>query len=115
MDTINGTHEGAAAYRGSPSLFLALAQIQKLQLHFDIRSAAVAELRCSRQETKPSPNQLAAFRELVDYLRSDVVGKKIRFAVHREIDPGRTVCPGRYFPTAKMHRRYGRFISPNTV
>jgi len=67
------------------------------------------------EETKPTPNQLAAFRELVDYLRSDVVGKKIRFAVHREIDPGRTVCPGRHFPIAKMHRLYGRFISPNAI
>ena len=61
------------------------------------------------EDTKPTSKQLAAFQELVDYLRSDVVGRKIRFAVHREIDPGRTVCPGRYFPVARMHRRYGKF------
>jgi hypothetical protein len=67
------------------------------------------------EETKPTPHQLAAFRELVDYLRSDVVGKRIRFAVHREIDPGRTICPGRYFPIAKMHRIYGRFIPPDAA
>lgn len=61
------------------------------------------------EQTKPTAKQLAAFRELVNYLRSDVVGKKVRFAVHREIDPGRTVCPGRNFPVAQMHRLYGRF------
>lgn len=59
------------------------------------------------EETKPTMRQLAAFRELVDYLRQDVVGRSIRFAVHREIDPGRTVCPGRNFPTLLMHQRYG--------
>jgi hypothetical protein len=59
------------------------------------------------EDTIPTSNQLKAFRELVDYLRSDVVGKKVRFAVHKEIDPGRTVCPGRYFPVAHMHRMYG--------
>src|SRR6185436_2610222 len=37
------------------------------------------------EDTKPTSKQLAAFQELVDYLRSDVVGRKIRFAVHREI------------------------------
>jgi len=67
------------------------------------------------EETKPTPKQLAAFRELVDYLRADVVGKKIRFAVHREIDPCRTVCPGRYFPISKMHGLYGRFVSLKAV
>lgn len=61
------------------------------------------------EQTKPTTKQLAAFRELVNYLRSDVVGKKVRFAVHREIDPGRTVCPGRNFPVAQMHRLYGKF------
>jgi hypothetical protein len=61
------------------------------------------------EETIPTSKQLKAFRELVNYLRSDVVGKKVRFAVHREIDPGRTVCPGRYFPVAQMHRLYGQF------
>ncbi|MCK6501339.1 MAG: peptidoglycan recognition protein family protein [Nitrospira sp.] len=59
------------------------------------------------QQTSPTPRQLLAFRELMDFLRSDVVGSKVRFAVHREIDPGRTVCPGRLFPTEQMHRRYG--------
>ena len=62
------------------------------------------------EETIPTSKQLMAFRELVNYLRADVVGKKVRFAVHREIDPGRTVCPGRYFPVVYMHRLYGPFI-----
>jgi hypothetical protein len=60
------------------------------------------------EQTRPTVKQVLAFQELVDYLRSDVVGTKIRFAVHKEIDPGRTACPGRFFPTAQMHRLYGR-------
>jgi len=64
------------------------------------------------EETRPTRKQLMAFRELVGYLRSDVVGKQVRFAVHREIDPGRTVCPGRYFPIEQMHHLYGAFVAP---
>jgi len=60
------------------------------------------------EKTKPTLKQMAAFQELVNYLRSEVVGTKIRFAVHKEIDPGRTACPGRFFPTAQMHQWYGR-------
>ncbi len=59
------------------------------------------------EQTRPTVKQLLAFQELVDYLRSDVVGTRIRFAVHKEIDPGRTACPGRLFPTTQMHRLYG--------
>lgn len=64
------------------------------------------------EEAHPTSNQLLAFQELVDYLRSDVVGKRVRFAVHRELEPGRTVCPGRNFPIARMHQRYGRLMLP---
>lgn len=65
------------------------------------------------EQTRPTAKQMLAFQELMDYLRSNVVGTRIRFAVHKEIDPGRTACPGRFFPTAQMHRLYGR--SPTTV
>lgn len=58
-------------------------------------------------ETRPTTRQMQAFRELMDYLRADVVGPRIRFAVHKEIDIGRTACPGRNFPTSEMHRLYG--------
>jgi hypothetical protein len=58
------------------------------------------------QETNPTKKQLAAFHELMTYLRDHVVGD-VRFAVHKEVDPGRTVCPGRRFPTKQMHRLYG--------
>jgi len=59
------------------------------------------------EQMRPTVKQMLAFQELVDYLRSDVVGTRIRFAVHKEIDRGRTACPGRFFPTAQMHRLYG--------
>ncbi len=56
---------------------------------------------------RPSPRQMAAFTELVDYLKNVVVKGNCRFAVHREIDRRHTVCPGRHFPTQAMHARYG--------
>jgi N-acetylmuramoyl-L-alanine amidase len=56
---------------------------------------------------KPTENQLAAFQELMTYLRSEVTGRDVRFMVHREVDPGRTLCPGRNFPIKAMHRLYG--------
>jgi hypothetical protein len=63
------------------------------------------------EETKPTARQMAAFNELMNYLRS-AVGPKIKFAAHKEIDPGRTVCPGRYFPLTQMHASYGKFTVP---
>jgi hypothetical protein len=35
----------------------------------------------------------------------------LRFASHRELDPGHTACPGRLFPMETMHQLYGRFPS----
>jgi hypothetical protein len=67
------------------------------------------------EETKPTAKQVAAFNELMDYLRGSVVGKKIKFAVHKEIDPGRTACPGRYFPLSQMHASYGKFTVPKVA
>lgn len=55
----------------------------------------------------PSQRQLAAFTELVDYLKNVLLNGNCRFAVHREIDQRHTVCPGRHFPTRAMHQRYG--------
>lgn len=55
----------------------------------------------------PHPEQLEAFTQLVSYLRNEVLrGQRPKFAVHREIDRGRTVCPGRHFPISAMHRRF---------
>ena len=65
------------------------------------------------EQTRPTTKQILAFRELMDYLRPSVVGAQTRFAVHKEIDPGRTACPGRFFPTAQMHRLYDRPLMRN--
>lgn len=59
------------------------------------------------EETKPTPAQLRSFIALVDYLKRAVLKTPVRFVVHREIDPGRTVCPGRNFPISAMHARFG--------
>jgi len=58
------------------------------------------------EETRPTRAQLQAFTELVHWLRYDLLGGVPRFTVHREVDRNHTVCPGRHFPTAAMHRRF---------
>ena len=59
------------------------------------------------EETAPTPAQLRSFTALVEYLKRDVLKTPVRFAVHREIDPGRTVCPGKHFPAAALHQCFG--------
>ncbi len=58
------------------------------------------------QNGRPTPRQVAALTSLGGYLRQ-IIPNRTKFAVHREID-GRnhTVCPGRFFPTARMHRLF---------
>ncbi len=59
------------------------------------------------EEDKPTTKQMAAFCELVDYLRAEVTGRKVKFTVHKELPNNATLCPGKNFPTAAMHKRYG--------
>ena len=59
------------------------------------------------QETRPSKLQIEAFTQLTDWLRSEVVPKAKQFAGHRELRGEQTVCPGKNFPLAAMHSRYG--------
>ena len=58
------------------------------------------------EKTRPSRHQIRAFIELVDYLRTNVIGNAYKFLVHREVDKNHTVCPGKYFPVQAMHRRF---------
>ena len=59
------------------------------------------------QETRPSKLQIEAFIQLMDWLRGDVVPNAKQFAGHRELHGEQTVCPGKNFPLAAMHSRYG--------
>ena len=59
------------------------------------------------QETRPSKMQIEAFTQLMDWLKSEVVPKAKQFAGHRELRGEQTVCPGKNFPLAAMHSRYG--------
>lgn len=58
------------------------------------------------EERRPTPQQIAAFTELVQYLKYSLLGGNCQFTVHREIDGNHTLCPGRLFPTAQMHQRF---------
>ena len=58
------------------------------------------------QATHPTRRQLAAFTQLMDWLRSDVIPNAKQFAGHRDLRGEQTICPGKNFPLAAMHARY---------
>lgn len=59
------------------------------------------------QKTHPSARQLEAFTQLMDWLRGEIIPKAKHFAGHRELRTEHTICPGKNFPLAAMHARYG--------
>lgn len=59
------------------------------------------------EKTHPTRRQMAAFVALTDWLRAEVLRPGTRFDGHKEIKREQTVCPGRHFPLAAMHERYG--------
>ncbi len=54
----------------------------------------------------PSRRQMEAFTQLMDWLRGEIVPNARKFAGHRELRGEQTICPGKNFPLAAMHRRY---------
>lgn len=56
---------------------------------------------------RPTRKQLQSLTLLIDWLQSSVLKRKVRFAGHREIKGEQTVCPGKNFPLATLHRRFG--------
>lgn len=59
------------------------------------------------EDLAPSSAQIGALTELVLYLKNDLLGGRPQFMVHREVDGNRTLCPGKHFPTSRMHRIFG--------
>jgi LysM repeat protein len=57
------------------------------------------------QKFKPTANQLVAFRELVTFLKHDLLGGKPKFYVHKDLE--QTACPGKNFPVSAMHKEFG--------
>ncbi len=64
------------------------------------------------EATRPTEKQITALRELLDYLRGTAWGKKLKFTVHKEVEPGRTICPGKHFPLVMMQMLYGKSKVP---
>ena len=58
------------------------------------------------EKTHPSRKQIAAFTQLMDWLRGEVVPSATQFAGHRELRGEQTICPGKNFPLKAMHQRY---------
>ena len=57
------------------------------------------------EKTRPTPKQLDSFEQLVNYLGGSLLDNRYKFYVHKEVNA--TLCPGRYFPTDKMHKTFG--------
>lgn len=57
------------------------------------------------QKFRPTKKQLAAFKELVSYLKHDLLADKPKFYVHNDLE--QTLCPGKYFPKRDMHKMFG--------
>lgn len=58
------------------------------------------------EATHPTRRQMAAFTQLMDWLRSDIIPNAKQFAGHRDLRGEHTICPGKNFPLAAMHARY---------
>jgi LysM repeat protein len=58
------------------------------------------------EERRPTAAQLSAFTELVTFLKFDFLNGRCKFTVHRDVDGNQTLCPGRNFPTARMHQLF---------
>ncbi len=52
---------------------------------------------------QPSPRQMEALQELVQHLRKISPSPRLKFRLHREINTKPTECPGKLFPSAKIH------------
>lgn len=60
------------------------------------------------EEKRPSAKQLETLTALVEWLREEApLGARPKFTVHRWVDRNHTVCPGRFFPSARLRLRYG--------
>ncbi|MDQ8196287.1 LysM peptidoglycan-binding domain-containing protein [Coraliomargarita sp. SDUM461004] len=58
------------------------------------------------EATHPTQRQLAAFTQLMDWLRGEIIPNAKQFAGHRDLRGEQTICPGKNFPLAAMHARY---------
>jgi len=54
------------------------------------------------ERTRPTPRQIAACLELVEYIKKTLLGGQPTVILHRELKGENTVCPGRFFPTLKF-------------
>jgi len=52
---------------------------------------------------QPSPRQIDALTELVHHLREISPSPRLKFRLHREINTKPTECPGKLFPSSKIH------------
>jgi len=57
------------------------------------------------EDKHPSKKQIASLIELIDYLKNKALRGRPKFKVHRELE--QTVCPGKNFPVAKLHKIFG--------
>lgn len=54
------------------------------------------------ERTRPTPKQIAACLELVEFIKKNLLGGRPTVILHRELKGEHTLCPGRYFPAPKF-------------
>jgi LysM repeat protein len=57
------------------------------------------------EQRKPTRKQATALIELTDYLMNRMLRGRPKFMVHRDLE--QTLCPGRHFPTKRLHTLFG--------
>ncbi|MGB0409491.1 MAG: LysM peptidoglycan-binding domain-containing protein [Opitutales bacterium] len=60
------------------------------------------------EQAHPSRRQMDAFTQLMEWLQDQVLRKTTHFAGHRELKGEQTICPGKNFPLADMHKRFDK-------
>ena len=71
--------------------------------YFQMRMWLHNEKRYARFSLRTVNVATAALIELVQYLRQMQSSPRLKFRLHREINTKPTECPGKLFPSAKIH------------
>jgi LysM repeat protein len=98
--------------RGSPDGLIEVGSRWRQQLHgghvskweFNNHGIGIC-LVGNFENTRPTAKQMDSLHKLITFLGGNLLNNRYQFYVHREINP--TLCPGKLFPTARMHEIYG--------
>jgi hypothetical protein len=97
----NGTNSGDGQIEIGPRWLKQLHGGHVRSLAYNENSIGICLVGNFQQRT-PTAKQTTALEQLITYLRADLLRRKPKLLLHREIPGEQTVCPGRGFPTARI-------------